>query len=199
MEALDNNNAALDHRNAGCAMSSELPEMQRRIGGNMDPALIRRVRNDVDNGTLLPFYTELAAEHSRKLAVHGRHASIAAHIVQDRDNIARIARTMNRAPPAAQPGDEQYFESVVAAYAIGDIGITHDRQLLPDGWRGRQFSEEIVVLLPLEAWHPGNGFFADGRIEPGQDVCLEGAEAIILPGKGPCTVVMISLKLPRRI
>ncbi|KAK6430483.1 hypothetical protein LTR95_013362 [Oleoguttula sp. CCFEE 5521] len=165
----------------------------------MDPALIRRMRKDVDDGTLLPFYTELTEEHSKKLAVHGRHASIAADFIQNRDNIDRIARTMGRTSPAAQQGEEQYFESVVSAYAIGDIGITHDRQMLPDGWRGRQFAEEIVVLLPLEAWHPDNGFFADGRVEPGQDVCLEGAEAIVLPGEGPCTVVMISLKLPRRV
>jgi hypothetical protein len=84
----------------------------------------------------------------------------------------------------------------VVGFAVCRIRNLGRPTWLLEGLRGAD--DTAVVLLPLQEWNTGNGLFCNAFVNPGQDICLGGAEEVMFPGTGGCLVLLFILKLPRR-
>jgi hypothetical protein len=105
--------------------------------------------------------------------------------------VTRVTNHLRRTVPE----DLENPKQLVVGFAVCRIPASGKPQWVRGGLRGAE--EDAVVLIPLQEWSPGNGLFCTGRLAPGQDICLGGAEEVVFSGTGDCLVLMLVLRLPR--
>lgn len=110
---------------------------------------------------------------------------------QDASNVTRVTEHLQR----SVPGDVKSTKELVVGFAVCRILPLERPDCVRGGLRGAD--DNAVVLIPLQEWSPGNGLFCAGRLIPGQDICLGGAEEVVFPGTGGCLVLMLVLEVPR--
>jgi len=106
-------------------------------------------------------------------------------------NVTRVTTHLHRRVPE----DIESPKELIVGFAVCRIQSSEEPYWVRGGLRGAE--DDAVVLVPLQEWSPGNGLFCTGRLIPGQDICLGGAEEITFPGTGDCLVLMLILRLPR--
>jgi hypothetical protein len=190
--------------------------LEARIGGHLQPEIVHLVFEEMQNAPVkaasrviahrMKMVLEVLDDDQKKPIVWSclkawfevqkclyTRTSSPSRLTRDQvsDNVTRIAQQLGRSTPA----HIKSWEELLVGFAVCRIRPLGRPTRVLEGLRGAD--DTAVVLLPLQKWTASNGLFCTSSIEPGQDICLGGAEEVIFPGTGGCLVLSLILKLPR--
>jgi hypothetical protein len=191
--------------------------LEERIGGCLQPAIVRRVFEEMQDAPvkaaskmlahrLKPVLEVLDDEQNRSVVwscLEAWFEVIMSLDIQTQSpsrltrrqvpgNLTRITQHLDRRTPE----HIRSWEELLVGFAVCRVRPLGRPTWVPRGLRGAD--DAAVVLLPLQEWSADNGMFCMASMIPGQDICLGGAEEVIFPGTGGCLILSLILKLPRR-
>jgi hypothetical protein len=112
-------------------------------------------------------------------------------MIQGAGNVTRVTKHLHRSVPK----NVNSLKELMDGFAVCRVQSSQEPHWMRGGLTGAE--DDAVVLVPLQEWSSGNGLFCVGRLIPGQDICLGGAEEVVFPGTGACLVLVLILRLPR--